>query len=150
MRLRILRRHRQIVTRPPGWQRHRPALEALEDRYLLSAGFVLTPLVSDVPGLARFTDPNLVNPWGLSLNSTDPFWISDNGTGVSTLLDGRGQSLPLVVQTPGVGAPIGTPTGTVFNGGNGFVVSEDGRAGPSQFLFATEDGLILGWSAAWT
>jgi len=88
-----------------------------------------------------------VNPWGLSLNSTDPFWISDNGTGVSTLLDGRGQSPPLVVQTPGVGGPIGTPTGTVFNGGDGFVVSEDGRAGPSQFLFATEDGLILGWSA---
>jgi uncharacterized protein (TIGR03118 family) len=108
---------------------------------------VLTPLVSDVPGLARFTDPNLVNPWGLSLNSTDPFWISDNGTGVSTLLDGRGQSPPLVVQTPGAGGSIGTPTGTVFNGGDGFVVSEDGRAGPSQFLFATEDGLILGWSA---
>jgi uncharacterized protein (TIGR03118 family) len=104
-------------------------------------------LTSDIPGFAKFTDPNLINPWGISLNSTDPFWIADNGTGVSTLVDGRGRIPPLVVQTPGIGASVGTATGTVSNGGPGFVVSEDGRAGPSQFLFATEDGLILGWSA---
>jgi uncharacterized protein (TIGR03118 family) len=108
---------------------------------------VLTRLTSDIPGFAKFTDPNLINPWGISLNSTDPFWIADNGTGVSTLLDGQGQVPPLIVQTPGVGASVGSATGTVFNGGPGFVISENGRAGPSQFLFATEDGLILGWSA---
>ena len=40
-----------------------------------------TNLVSDIPGLAAFTDPHLVNPWGISLSSTSPFWVSDNGTG---------------------------------------------------------------------
>jgi uncharacterized protein (TIGR03118 family) len=108
---------------------------------------VLTRLASDIPGFAKFTDPNLVNPWGISLNSTDPFWIADNRTGVSTLLDGQGRIPPLIVQTPGIGGSVGSATGTVFNGGPGFVISESGRAGPSQFLFATEDGLIMGWSA---
>jgi uncharacterized protein (TIGR03118 family) len=147
--LRIIRWLRQNAARHEvGTRRaYRPALEALEDRCLLSGGFVLTRLTSDIPGFARFTDPNLINPWGISLNSTDPFWIADNRSGVSTLVDGQGRIPPLVVQTPGVDAPVGTATGTVFNGGPGFVISENGRAGPSQFLFATEDGLILGWSA---
>ena len=43
-----------------------------------------TNLVSDIPGLAAHTDPNLVNPWGISESAGSPFWISDNGTGVST------------------------------------------------------------------
>jgi len=46
----------------------------------------------------------------------------------------------------GVGA-AGTPTGTVFNPtGSGFVVSNKGASGSSRFLFATEDGTIVGWS----
>src|ERR1051325_11035903 len=60
-----------------------------------------TNLVSDIPGLAAHTDPNLVNPWGLARNSTGPWWVSDNGTGVSTLYDGGGSPLPLVVTIPG-------------------------------------------------
>jgi uncharacterized protein (TIGR03118 family) len=104
-------------------------------------------LASDVPGLARVTDPNLVNPWGITFSPTGPFWFADNGSGVSDLLDGRGQSLPLVVKVPSA-APLGsTPTGTVFNGGVGFSVSENGVTAPSRFLFATEDGTISGWSA---
>ncbi len=118
-------------------------VERLEDRSLLS-GYLQTNLVSDVPGLARFTDPNLVNPWGLSAGPTGPFWSADNGSGVSTLYDGQGQSLPggapLVVSIPG------SPTGTVFNGGLGFIVSANGMSGASSFIFATEDGTIAGWS----
>src|SRR5438876_2871260 len=95
----------------PRWCR--PVLECLEERWLLSGGYTQVNLASDVPGLARVTDPHLVNPWGLSFSPTGPFWIADNGRGVSDLLDGRGQALPLVVTIPSLGA-ISTPTGTVF------------------------------------
>src|SRR5205085_414384 len=57
-------------------------------------------LVSDIPGVAAVTDPNLVNPWGISLSSTSPFWVADNGTSVSTLYDGQGHPIPLVVTIP--------------------------------------------------
>src|ERR671924_596761 len=96
-----------------GRQRpYRPVLECLEERCLLSAGYAQVNLASDVPGLARVTDPYLVNPWGISYSPTGPFWFADNGSGVSDLLDGRGRPVPLVVTVPG-----STPTGTVFNGG---------------------------------
>ena len=49
-----------------------------------------TNLVSDMPGVAPVTDPNLVNPWGLSRSSTSPWWVSDNGMGVATLYSGAG------------------------------------------------------------
>lgn len=108
-----------------------------------------TNLVSDIPGLAAFTDPHLVNPWGISLSSTSPFWVSDNGTGFSTLYNGQGhpfpKSSPLVVSIPSASGP-GTPTGTVFNGTTGFVVSQGTASGPAVFLFDSLDGTISGWN----
>ena len=65
-----------------------------------SVGFDQSNLTSDVPGLAANTDPNLVNPWGISFGSSTPFWISDNGTGLSTLYNGAGQPQSLVVTIP--------------------------------------------------
>ena len=109
-------------------------------------------LVSDIAGVARFTDPNLVNPWGLAFSPTSPFWVADNGSGVSTLYNGRGQAFPvaapLVVTIPSPTNPTGggTPTGLVFNGTGEFVVAANGKSGSPPFLFATEDGTILGWS----
>jgi hypothetical protein len=41
-------------------------------------------LVSDLPGVAAFQDPNLVNPWGLASSTASPIWVSDNGMGVAT------------------------------------------------------------------
>jgi uncharacterized protein (TIGR03118 family) len=132
----------------PGRERpYRPVLECLEDRCLPSGGYAQVNLASDVPGVARVTDPNLVNPWGISLSPTGPFWFADNGSGVSDLLDGRGRPVPLVVTVPPTAQSSGTPTGTVFNGGPGFIVSENGVSAPSRFLFAAEDGTISGWSA---
>jgi uncharacterized protein (TIGR03118 family) len=104
-------------------------------------------LASDVPGLARVLDPNLVNPWGIAFSPTGPFWSADNGSGVSDLLDGRGQALPLVVKVPSAARLGSTPTGTVFNGGAGFAISENDVTAPSRFLFGTEDGTLAGWSA---
>jgi uncharacterized protein (TIGR03118 family) len=47
--------------------------------------------------------------------------------------------LPLVVTIPGGGAP----TGQVFNGTNGFMVS----GGPAHFIFSSEKGVISGWAS---
>ena len=68
-----------------------------------SIGYTQTNLVSDIPGLAANTDPNLVNPWGISFSPMSPFWVSDNGKGVATLYDSSGTPLPLVVSIPAPG-----------------------------------------------
>lgn len=142
-------------------------LEALEGRALLSSGmhalggpghadttFRQTNLVSNLPGVAAVQDPNLVNPWGLAANAKGPWWVSDNGTGLSTLYNGAGATQALVVGIPSPGDPTGggTPTGIVAPDAlahtSDFVVSADGKSGPAAFLFATEDGTISGWSPA--
>jgi uncharacterized protein (TIGR03118 family) len=104
-----------------------------------------TNLVSDIPGLAVTTDPNLVNPWGLSRSETSPWWVADNGTGVSTLYNGSGQIVPLVVTIPPPpgGTPPSTPTGTVANVSSDFNIAPER---PALFLFVTEDGTISGWN----
>jgi uncharacterized protein (TIGR03118 family) len=115
-----------------------------------------TNLVSDLPGAAAVTDPHLVNAWGMSHSPTSPWWISDNGPGVSTLYNGSGAPFPLgsplvVTIPPPLGSPAGTlaaPTGNVFNSSSGFVVTHNGKSGRPNFIFATEDGTISGWSPA--
>jgi hypothetical protein len=47
--------------------------------------FVQVNLVSDIPGLATITEPELVNPWGVSHSNTSPFWTSNQGTSTTTL-----------------------------------------------------------------
>jgi uncharacterized protein (TIGR03118 family) len=125
---------------------YRPVVECLEDRWLMSSGFLQIDLASNLPGLAPVTDTNLINPWGMSFSPTGPFWFADNGRGVSDLLDGRGQPEPLVVALPSPADWSSTPTGTVFYGGTGFVIAKNGIAAPSRFLFAAEDGSISGWT----
>ncbi len=99
-------------------------------------GYRQDNLVSDIPGLATHTDPNLVNPWGISSSATSPFWVSNNGTGTSTLYNTTGTAIPLVVTVPG-----GVPTGQVFNS-NATAFNGD------RFIFAGEDGSISGWRGA--
>lgn len=89
-------------------------------------------------------DSNLVNAWGIARSSGSPFWISDNGTGLSTLYDGTGAARSLVVSIPQPdGQPGGTPTGAVFNYTGQFPVAP---SAPAIFLFATEGGAIAGWN----
>jgi uncharacterized protein (TIGR03118 family) len=123
---------------------------AAAQRYYLQVN-----LVSDVPGLAPVTDPKLVNPWGLAANAASPFWVSDNGTGLTTLYNGAGvpqpAASPLVVTIPPPPGQTGNaaPTGQVANTTiAGFTVSQGGKAGRAAFIFATEDGTISGWSPA--
>jgi len=99
-------------------------------------------LVSDVPGLAANTDPNLKNPWGVSFAPTSPFWISNQASNTSTLYDGAGNLVPLVVAIPPSGFPTG-PTGQIFNGISSFNLPD---GSPAAFLSDTLDGRILGWN----
>jgi hypothetical protein len=74
-------------------------------------GYVQTNLVSDIPGLAANTDPNLRNPWGISFSpGGSPFWVSDNAAGLVTLYNGAGSTIPLVVSVPGASGGASKPT----------------------------------------
>ncbi len=114
----------------------------------LAGSIVQTNLVSDGTIPAPITDPNLVNPWGISYSPTGPFWVSDNHTGLTTLYNGEGQIQNLVVTIPPAAGATGpsAPTGQAFNATTDFVVSGNGQSGPAAFLFATENGTISGWS----
>jgi uncharacterized protein (TIGR03118 family) len=152
--LRLINRVRRAFKQRQPQRRantYRPSLECFEERCVPAAVFLQTNLVSDVLGLAKTFDPNLVNPWGLAASSTGPFWVANNNSGTATLYDGQGvpqpDGSPLVVTIPAAdGVSLGSPTGTVFNSSSGFRVSENGVSAPSLFLFATEDGMIAGWS----
>src|SRR4051794_22482648 len=103
-------------------------------------------LVSDLPGVAELRDPDLVNAWGLSFGPTTPAWVADNGTDVSTLYSGGVGPTPVVKVPLTVSIPGGAPTGTVYNGGTGFVVHSGASSGPARFLFSSEAGTITGWN----
>jgi uncharacterized protein (TIGR03118 family) len=104
-------------------------------------------LVSDGFVTADHNDPNLVNAWGVAFNPFGFVWVANNHTQTSTLYDGSGNVQTLVVAIPTPSADSGgSPTGIVFNGSSGFVVTKGAVSGPSRFLFATEDGVIAGWA----
>jgi uncharacterized protein (TIGR03118 family) len=117
--------------------------------------FTQTNLVADssqTPGVTAATtiDPNLINPWGVAESATSPFWVSDNGTGVTTIYDGAGMPAgPKQVTVKALAdEDHSSPTGQVFNGGGGFdITSSDGTTTASSlFIFATESGTISGWN----
>lgn len=100
-------------------------------------GFMQTNLASDVPGLAKFTDPDLVNAWGMGASGGSPVWIGTNGTGLSVLYTGAGVKQGLVVSIPG----DGSVTGVTFSG-------VAGAFNGDAFLFDSEDGTVSGWRGA--
>ena len=106
-------------------------------------------LVSDLPGVADLQDDSLVNSWGLVASTTSPFWVSNNGSATATLYN-TSAGVTKVNLTSGLPCGCitvpGDPTGVVFNGGAGFVVSKGGASGPARFIFASEDGSISGWN----
>jgi len=108
------------------------------------AQYQLTNLVSNQVGAAKHTDPLMVNAWGLVHTPGSPFWLSDNGSGWSTLYNGQGvkQGLQVVIPSESSAGP-GSPTGIVFNGSMGEFQVQGNQA---FFLFATLDGTISGWA----
>jgi len=107
-----------------------------------------TNFQSDIAGVAQHVDPNLVNPWGMAASPSGTIWVSDNGTGVSTLYhqDGTAASLIVTIPPSAKNKGGGNPTGIVFNGSSFFNVTANGNSQPARFIFAAEDGSISGWN----
>lgn len=108
--------------------------------------FTVTNLVTDdqTVNAAQITDPTLVNAWGISFSPTSPFWVSDNGTGKSTLYSVN----PATNATGKVGLEVSIPgdgsvTGQVFNPS-----FASGAFNSNPFLFVSEDGTVSGWRGA--
>jgi uncharacterized protein (TIGR03118 family) len=101
-------------------------------------------LVSDQPGVATLTDPNLVNAWGMSHGPNTPVWVSDNGTDVASLYTGDNGTAPVSIVPLVVSIPGGAPTGQVFNSTSAFIVP--GTTSPARFIFAGEDGDLSAWN----
>jgi len=109
--------------------------------------YKVTPLASDIPGLAPATDSNLQNTWGLARSATSPWWIANNGTASTSVYTGAGTRVD-IGGLPAQGVP-GDPTGAVFAGIAGqFQVGTTASPttlGPSNFIFDSEDGTISAW-----
>ncbi len=109
-----------------------------------AAGYLMYPLIADQPGVATLTDPNLVNPWGISISATSPFWVCDGGTGLSTVYTFSAPAFSISSTKAAIPpAPSGgdkTCTGIVSNGSAGFLI---GTATPTKasFIFATLGGI---------
>jgi uncharacterized protein (TIGR03118 family) len=113
-------------------------------------GFVQTDLITDAsPSDSALTiDPLLVNPWGLAFNpNAAVLWVSNNGSGTSTLYDTLGNKKPLAVTIPSSSGAAGNPTGVIFNATADFAIP---GIGSSIFIFAGEDGTISAWHSGAT
>src|SRR3954471_7419302 len=113
--------------------------------------FAQTNLISDGSVPDTKIDPNLINPWGVAYGPTGPFWVSDAGTGVTTIYDGTGAPVAAaghtVVDIASDPSGHSTPTGQVFNATtNGFQIAADGVPAKSAFIFVTTQGTISGWA----
>ena len=81
-------------------------------------GFKQVNLVADTLGMAAHTDPDLLNPWGMTFDSAQkgPLTVADNHAGVATAYDPTGQPAGTAVAIPAAaGSAMGAPTGVVFN-----------------------------------
>jgi uncharacterized protein (TIGR03118 family) len=108
--------------------------------------YLVHNLVSDLPSVADYQDPHLVNPWGLITTASSPFWLSNNGTGTSTVYSTTGTPSSLVVTVPAASSSTGGPvTGIIANTATGFPVATGKNA---SFIFCTADGTISGWNSS--
>jgi uncharacterized protein (TIGR03118 family) len=121
------------------------------------ADFVQVNLVSDIPGLATITEPELVNPWGVSHSTTSPFWTSNQGTNTTTLFAVTDRTT--VTKVTAVNPPTGNiaipttttgpqgPTGQVNNTNtSSFPVKNGGNGSSAAFIFANLNGTVAAWN----
>jgi len=115
----------------------------------VAAQYAITNLVSNQVGKAKHQDKELVNAWGMSFFPGGPFWISDNGTGVTTFYSGKGVKVGQVTVPPTCSTPACAVTGQVANSTSDFVISQGGKSGAAAFIFDTfEPGTISGWNSS--
>ena len=107
-------------------------------------------LVSDLQGQARFTDSDLLDPWGLVFLPHGQFAMANTHSGTATVYGPGGNPAPLVINVPPAPGqpfgPTGTPTGMITNATSNFMISKNGKSAPALFLFDTLDGTISGWN----
>jgi uncharacterized protein (TIGR03118 family) len=117
--------------------------------------YTLTNLVADAKGgAATNVDPKLVNPWGLSIASTNPAWLANNHTNTATLYDGNGKPQPqpaakqiIASFAPNSSGAAFAPTGIVYNGNTtDFVIKSDAASGAALYIVDGEGGMLAGWS----
>jgi uncharacterized protein (TIGR03118 family) len=129
----------------------------------MNTAYLQTNLVSDIAGLAAITDPQLMNPWGISSSSTSPFWVSNNDPSTTTLYAVTGPTgttvsktvinppsgyvkIPPYPPTAGIG-----PTGQVNNTNtSSFDVNMGGDGKTAHFIFANMNGTISAWDTGTT
>ena len=121
-------------------------------------GFTDTALVSNsntVVGTALTIDANLQNPWGIAVAPGSPFWISDNNNNLSTLYSGIGAnetqgvtgSASVGIAIPASAAGVAAnPTGQVYNGNGGFMITTSMGQESALFIFDGEGGTIAAWA----
>ena len=108
--------------------------------------FSVTNLITNNQAVnpAQITDPNLVNPWGVSFSATSPLWVSNEGTGVASLYKITTSDQVSIVTNPTL-FPVmiqgGEVTGQAFNGSSSAFNGD-------PFLFVTLNGAIEGWRPA--
>jgi uncharacterized protein (TIGR03118 family) len=123
-----------------------------------TSGFADTALVSNKVGVvatATTIDANLSNPWGLVTAPGLPFWIADNNRNLATLYSGTGEiqtdavtgsaDAGIAIPASAAGVPA-NPTGQVYNGGGGFLISTSAGKEPALFIFDGEGGTIAAWA----
>jgi len=116
------------------------------------ADFIQTNLVSDIPGLAALTEPELHNPWGISHTAASPIWVSNQGTNTTNLfavtptlmkVSPMGTNGNIAIPTTASG-PQG-PTGQVANTNTSSFPVNGGDGMSAHFIFANLNGTISAW-----
>jgi len=108
--------------------------------------------VSDIGGVANYTDARLLNPWGVVATSDGPFIVADAGRGVLSVYAGSGRPVPCAVAPltvnipPAANSRKSAPTGIVENGSAGFAFSSGGKMHPAEIIAASADGAISAWA----
>ena len=123
-----------------------------------SKGFIDTALVSNKVGAVATStniDANLQNPWGIAVAPGLPFWIADNNSNLATLYSGTGQietnavtgSTDVGIAIPASAAGVqSNPTGQVYNGAGGFLISTSNGQETALFIYDGEGGTIAAWA----
>jgi uncharacterized protein (TIGR03118 family) len=114
-------------------------------------GFTETDLVSDAPNVAHIGDPNLQNPWGITLGPGTPLWVSNNHTSTATVYAGANGHQKVMKVPTTVNLPS-SPTAQVFNDRvnidhHDFLVKTGHKKLPATYIFATNNGSLAGLAA---
>lgn len=120
----------------------------------LGQHYVQTNLVSNTGAAPVVPDTNVRNAWGLVHGAATPWWVSNNFTGTSTLINAS--TTPVTIPSLVVGIPDpsgkvlmgGHPTAVLFNGSATDFILDKTTTPPKQaiFIWATEDGTIAAWN----